>query len=108
MMHRIFCFEVSCKTTTKANEAHKKVSVYVFLNATLSLLSIPQEHPFFFLEKHQKQRAHFIRDVGWYPELVFLSVVFSNSTNFTVVNLNSSVFEIYFVHQTFKSQFRDL
>ena len=47
-------------------------------------------------------------DSGWYPELVFLSVVFSNSTNFTVVILNSSVFEIYFVQQTFKKQLRDL
>ena len=49
-----------------------------------------------------------MEDIGWYPELVFLSVVFSNSTNFTVVILNSSVFEIYFVQQTFKYQFRDL
>ena len=40
--------------------------------------------------------------------IVFLSVVFSSSTNFTVVILISSVFEIFFVEQTFKNQFRDL
>ena len=45
---------------------------------------------------------------GWYPELVFLSVVFSYSTNSTVVILNSSVLKIYFVKPTFENQFRDL
>ena len=39
---------------------------------------------------------------------MFLSVVFSNTTNFTVVILNSNVFEIYFVQQTHKNQSRDL
>ena len=34
---------------------------------------------------------------GWYPELVFISVVFSNSTNLAAVILNSSVLKIYFV-----------
>ena len=34
---------------------------------------------------------------GWYPELVFISVVFSNSSNLAVVILNSSVLKIYFV-----------
>ena len=34
------------------------------------------------------------RSGGWYPELVFLSVVFSNSTNLTEVILNSNVFKI--------------
>ena len=34
---------------------------------------------------------------GWYPELVFIPVVFSNSTNLAVVILNSSVLKIYFV-----------
>ena len=55
-----------------------------------------------------KNQACIVVTSGWYPELVFLSVVFSNSTNFTVVILNSSVYEIYFVQQTFKKQFRDL
>ena len=50
----------------------------------------------------------YLRFTGWYPELVFISVVFSNSTNLAVEILNSSVFEIYFVQQTLKNQFRDL
>ena len=33
---------------------------------------------------------------GWYPELVFVSVVFSNSTNLVVMVFNSSVFNISF------------
>ena len=48
-----------------------------------------------------------IPPIGWYPELVLISVVFSNSTNLVVVILNSSVFEIFFVQQTFKKPFRD-
>ena len=35
--------------------------------------------------------------IGWCPELVFISVVFSISTNLAVVILNSSVLKIYFV-----------
>ena len=39
------------------------------------------------------------RNIGWYPELVFKSVVFSNSTNLALVILNNSVLKIYFVKQ---------
>ena len=42
-----------------------------------------------------------IRVNGWYPELVFLSVVFSNSTSLVVVILNSSVLKIYIVASFF-------
>ena len=38
-----------------------------------------------------------LEDNGWYPELVFTSVLLSNSTNLEVVILNSSVLQIYFV-----------
>ena len=36
------------------------------------------------------------RDSGWYPELVFLSVVISNSTVSAVLIPNTSVFETRF------------
>ena len=36
-------------------------------------------------------------NTGRYPELVFISVVFSNSTNLPVMILNSSVLNIHFV-----------
>ena len=45
---------------------------------------------------------------GWYPELVFISVVFYNSTNLAVFILNSSVLKIYFVKLSFENQSRDL
>ena len=35
--------------------------------------------------------------IGWYPELVFICVVFSNSTDLAAVILNSSVFKIFFL-----------
>ena len=45
---------------------------------------------------------------GWYPELVFISVGFYDSTNLAVMILNSSVLKIYFVKLAFENQFRDL
>ena len=40
---------------------------------------------------------------GWYPELLFLTVVFPNSTNFAVVIPDSSVFGTLYVIQTWFS-----
>ena len=41
--------------------------------------------------------------IGWYPEVVFLTVVFSNSTNLAVMILNSSALKIYFVNRLLKT-----
>ena len=55
------------------------------------------------VENHWQSRARcpggekkYVR-IGWYPELVFILVVFSNSTNLEVVILNGSVYKIYFI-----------
>ena len=44
-----------------------------------------------------------VQDIGWYPELVFTSALFSNCTNLAVV-----VPENFFVEQPFENRFRDL
>ena len=45
---------------------------------------------------------------GEYPELVFVSVVFFNSTNLVVMILNSSVLNILFAKLPFENPLRDL
>ena len=42
------------------------------------------------------QTAGVTFDIGWYPELVFLSVLFSNSTISAVLIPNTSVFDTLF------------
>ena len=47
-----------------------------------------------------------VTDTGWYPELVFLLVVFSNSTDLAVVIPNSTVKHKLFAEQPRENQTR--
>ena len=45
---------------------------------------------------------------GWYPELVFLAIVFLNSSNLSLMILNSSVLKICFVSKPLEKHLKDL
>ena len=44
---------------------------------------------------------HIADHIGWYPELVFLIVVFPNSTELAVVISNSAVLELFLPYQSY-------
>ena len=90
---REVCIDSSCKIMTSGGrDASGEIN-------NLQGLEISPGH------KKIKSIPIAIRVNGWYPELVFLSVVFSNSTSLVVVILNSSVLKIYIVAYTFENQY---